>query len=438
VLTHLSRGHLYTVLFSVKPLAPVVTSGGVGDLSGKGWPAQAWTAAPIVRWQRFRKFLRATSETESLVIYDGTGASRVLVDGLEVLRGRYNGPSGDFKLQPAVARPNFIADDVESAAMGGTLSSTAWSGKFSRQLRSRQSLAIRSLAGLRPGTGYTVVAWVRPLHHQAASGTIGGGGSGWSAAPWHVRGIDRWQPIVARLTAVRTTDRVAVTADHKSAPFLVDGLRVLRSSIGIARAAAAPSPASPTVIQAPRQRLRKVEGSASPAQSGTLAAAVRNTFDTRSATGENANTRWRLAYWRELLRRTAHHPVFGVGFGVPARFHWSGILYDARVGNPRDPNDLTPPHNSFVNLLYRGGLAAFLPCVALIGIALLRVLRGVQAADAEARVRIATFAGVFVFSFVIANLNVALEGPYMGIFFWTTLALLLVAPQLDRSEGGAR
>jgi hypothetical protein len=38
-------------------------------------------------------------------------------------------------------------------------------------------------------------------------------------------------------------------------------------------------------------------------------------------------------------------------------------------------------------------------------------------------------ASVFAFIVVVASFNVALEGPYMGTFFWTVLGLLLVVPR---------
>src|SRR5205807_1612836 len=80
-----------------------------------------------------------------------------------------------------------------------------------------------------------------------------------------------------------------------------------------------------------------------------------------AAVGGDPNTRWRLAYWKELLRRTAHEPAFGVGFGKPAAFTWHGVLYDARVPRGGDEFNVTDPHNSFVDILYRTGLVGFVP-----------------------------------------------------------------------------
>ena len=50
----LARGQPYAITFAVRPLAPRVTYGYVGDTAGRGWGAVRWIAAPTARWQRFR------------------------------------------------------------------------------------------------------------------------------------------------------------------------------------------------------------------------------------------------------------------------------------------------------------------------------------------------------------------------------------------------
>jgi len=435
VLTHLQPGETYTILFSVKPLSPVVTSGGVGDPGGKGWQVQGWTAAPVVGWQRFRKFLRATAQNESLAIYTATGSARVRFDGVQIRKGRLAGPSGDFAPQQPIAQPSFVADDLESAAKGGRIvTSDARFGVFSRRLQPSQALAISALRGLVPRTSYTVVAWIKPLGASPVSGTVGDPTKrGWGTVRWRVIGADRWQPVKVTLTARRHTARLSLVGRRGSPPFLVDGLRVLKGPATI------PAPTRPviaaktpgSVFQAAGQATPKSEGKASSADSGTLVGAVRNTFDAGSVSGENANVRWRLAYWKALVTRTSHHPFFGVGFGIPAHFRWHGVLYDARTGDSRDPNDVTPPHNSFINILYRTGLLGLLPCLILIGIGMIRTARLLPRLHrARERADVVGLLCLFVFVLVVANLNVALEGPYMGMFFWSLLALLFIVPRL--------
>ena len=54
-----------------------------------------------------------------------------------------------------------------------------------------------------------------------------------------------------------------------------------------------------------------------------------------------------------MLEKTAHDPVFGVGFGRPTNFVWRGMIYYARTGDKTNSQDVTGPHNSFVNMLFR-------------------------------------------------------------------------------------
>ena len=162
----------------------------------------------------------------------------------------------------------------------------------------------------------------------------------------------------------------------------------------------------------------------------TVTAAIRESFDPTSPSGMNANVRWRIAYWKFVIEESAEAPLLGTGFGHAANFRWSNILYDARVGNAADPNDVTPPHNSFLNVLYRTGLLGFIPLVALVGVAVWRTARELRRPlSRERRALLVGFASLLAFVIVIANFNVALEGPYMGMFFWTILALLLLAPR---------
>jgi len=146
---------------------------------------------------------------------------------------------------------------------------------------------------------------------------------------------------------------------------------------------------------------------------------------TKSATGHFQNGAWRIDYWAYLARKTLYDPVFGAGFGRPANFHWDGNVYDTR--NDVDVESVSPPHNSFMNLLYRTGLIGFGALVALLWVAVrgfLRQLRATRTAD------LAALLALFAFICVVAFLNVALEGPYMAMFFWTVVGLMLALPVL--------
>ena len=237
------------------------------------------------------------------------------------------------------------------------------------------------------------------------------------------------------LTATAPVERLVIMIDRGAPQVRVDALEVVKSSKrprpsaagdggdnvpGGASASAGPLQPRGSTLKAPQPQLvDEVSG----AFAGT-------------ATGSGANAEWRLAIWRFMVERTLHNPLAGVGFGRPTAFPWHNVLYDARRNDPTDPNDVTGPHNSFVNILFRMGLLGALPLLALVAIGGWRVLSALRSDlyDTPDRARLVGALAVFVFVSVVATFSVALEGPFMGMFFWVTLALLLLLPKLLRSN----
>jgi len=139
-----------------------------------------------------------------------------------------------------------------------------------------------------------------------------------------------------------------------------------------------------------------------------------------------------------MLKETAKSPLFGVGFGRPTDFEFDGVVYDRRTGDPDDPNDVTGPHDSFMNLLYRAGLLGMIPFVALLLVAISRVRRSLLASPPPYRARVVAATTTLAFVATIALLDVVLEGPQMGLFFWGGLALLFLAPRRTWRSAGPR
>ena len=160
-------------------------------------------------------------------------------------------------------------------------------------------------------------------------------------------------------------------------------------------------------------------------------------FEPDGEGGQNVNARWRLAYWRFTLEESAERPLNGVGFGRPANFIWNGVPYDRRTGDPSDSHDVTPPHNSFMNVLYRMGVLAMLAVAAIVLIAVRRLLPVIRRARGEDRAAAIWLLATLTITTIVASLAVALEGPYMGIFFWTGLGLALLAPHLLHAPEGS-
>ena len=144
---------------------------------------------------------------------------------------------------------------------------------------------------------------------------------------------------------------------------------------------------------------------------------------------QQTNAQWRLAFWKYMLEESAQRPLFGAGFGTPSNFTWNGVHYDRRTGDPNDPFDVSGPHNSFVNLLYRTGLPGLLALLAILLLAVIRLLPVARRTRGEDRAIAIWLLAALAATTVAASFNVALEGPFMGIFFWGILGLALVAPQ---------
>lgn len=151
--------------------------------------------------------------------------------------------------------------------------------------------------------------------------------------------------------------------------------------------------------------------------------------------GESENVRWRVDYWRELLGRVPEEPLLGVGFGRPSAFIWEGDKYDFRDGDPNSPGDVTGPHNSFVHIAYRMGVPAIAAVLFLVFVALRNVHRSMREHPSrEDRVALSTLTAMFAAGFMASSFNEGLTGPYLGLFFWVPLGMLLLWPWA-RGEG---
>lgn len=149
-----------------------------------------------------------------------------------------------------------------------------------------------------------------------------------------------------------------------------------------------------------------------------------------SGSEESENVRWRLAIWEHALGRAAReNPVAGAGFGAPIAFSWHGKNYDYRNTKPVEPTDavVTGPHNDFVHVAFRMGYPALIALVALIAIAVFRtapLLRSRERRDLD-RADAATLLGMMALACDIAFFNDGIKAPFIGLFFWAVLGVLL-------------
>jgi len=183
----------------------------------------------------------------------------------------------------------------------------------------------------------------------------------------------------------------------------------------------------PAADSSERPSARPDDGAA--AQQGDEASGLAELTASFQDTPQQANARWRLSFWKFLLEESARRPFIGVGFGRPSNFEWNGIHYDRRTGDPQDPFDVIAPHNSFLNLLYRTGLPGFLALAAIMLLAVIRLVPVARRTRGEDKALAIWLLAAIAATTVAASFNVALEGPFMGIFFWAVLGLALLAPQ---------
>lgn len=335
---------------------------------------------------------------------------------------------------PGKTRLAYVANDSLDAFSGGTVVHGATrggtAGALSRRLDAADDagalIELRRLNGLKPGQVYTIRFDVKPLTPIATRGRVGDvGGTGWGFTRWRTKASTRWQHIAVQLRATARSARLVIVGDRGAPQFLVDSLEVVPGK-------------DPGALPPPRP----VRGaSASPSgpvkrDGDDLLSQAKGSFAGAGGGDASSNASWRLAIWKFMLQRAERQPVFGVGFGRPTNFRWRpgrGGLYDARKGDPFNQQDVTGPHNSFVNIVFRTGLSGTLPLLALLGIALLRLLRTLRRRlAADDRALLVTVATMLVFTAVTACFSVSFENPYIGLFFWTFLGLSLVAPRLLR------
>jgi hypothetical protein len=180
----------------------------------------------------------------------------------------------------------------------------------------------------------------------------------------------------------------------------------------------------------------EIEGNTAPAEGAQSTREIKGTIQ-GSGTPEGDNSTWRLAIWRYSLERMAEEP-WGISLGRPLEFEWRGRYYDFRRPTPNQEFSLAVagPHNSFVEIGARMGVFGIGALIALLVIGAARGVRLArdEALSAENRGLVAAVFAMLAGAVAIASLNDALKGPYMGVFFWLLLALLLISPSVIRER----
>lgn len=133
--------------------------------------------------------------------------------------------------------------------------------------------------------------------------------------------------------------------------------------------------------------------------------------------GEFNNILWRLFAWRDMVKEViTSKAVFGIDFGKPFR---SETIETIRWADGEWVGWLEP-HNSYVHVLYRAGIAG----IVLIGFLVFGIACMIQRV-----IHVKLYLGIFLIAIILywftaVSFGVILELPYYAIPFWSLFGLI--------------
>jgi O-Antigen ligase len=144
--------------------------------------------------------------------------------------------------------------------------------------------------------------------------------------------------------------------------------------------------------------------------------------------------RWRLNWWNAIVGYTLNGPYFwaGKGFGVNLA-EADGFVVGTELGGP----PLRSPHNANMTILARTGTTGLLLWLATLAAWFGMLLRTMVVARRRGDVRWAdTFLWIACYGtamLIDASFDVALEGPMLGIWFWSVFGFGIAATMIYRA-----
>lgn len=152
------------------------------------------------------------------------------------------------------------------------------------------------------------------------------------------------------------------------------------------------------------------------------------------SSSKQLNAQWRLYVWKDILVETMERPMMGWGFGkkfIPEtirNLNWGGSW--------KDPDKLfQDPHNSYLSILYRTGsvgLVLFLLIIVLFIARTVSYLRTIS--DPEIAFYVLSLILCMTFILGASNFMVLLEGPFLGIFLWISMGLIVSLVNIDAQK----
>jgi O-antigen ligase len=143
------------------------------------------------------------------------------------------------------------------------------------------------------------------------------------------------------------------------------------------------------------------------------------------------NALWRIEMWKEVFRQFQTHTLTGIGFGSVFSLKPEHLPDALRL--VLSPVSMTnvDVHNSHLAVLLRMGLAGFIVYIGINYVFCKRCLSFLRThPDSEAKAYMLAILGAYFLYLIVASFNVALEGPFLGIFFWMLMGMGMTLPQI--------
>jgi hypothetical protein len=147
---------------------------------------------------------------------------------------------------------------------------------------------------------------------------------------------------------------------------------------------------------------------------------------------EDETREWRRNWWSDIINYTVHGPYFWTGKGFGPNLADT----DGYQTSDQEEAPLRSPHNAHMTILARGGMPELVLWVTALGTWLGAVSRQLMEARRRQDDRwAAVFAFLLIYWTIIlvsSSFDVVLEGPVMGIWFWTIHGIGLASLVLYR------
>ncbi len=152
----------------------------------------------------------------------------------------------------------------------------------------------------------------------------------------------------------------------------------------------------------------------------------------RSTQEERGNMLFRLLLWRDMIEEFLHQSpsgkILGINFGKPQRSISLEIYGQASGEWSRD--GWIAPHNSFLHLIYRGGIVGLLVVVGLFSVVGILTRKFVMLKSSTG----IWLMSLFVYWMTFSNFLLCLELPYQAIPFWSLLGMTVAYCKSVRSH----